>query len=226
MCSRYCLLSSPDRVKALFAFRNEHVFPPRYNIAPTQPVAIVRLDHAGVRELALVRWGLIPSWTRDPSQLSTLFNARAEGVNERPSFRGAMRHRRCLVPADGYYDWIGPAGQRRPVLVRPVGGGPLAFAALWEHWLGADGSEIETMAIVTVAAQGRLAQMLPRRPAIVSARSFEDWLATRQVSAAAAAELLTDRHEDSLEVFEIDQTINNPRHDSPEAVNIIAKLSE
>jgi len=105
MCSRYSLTSPPEAVRSYFGYSNEAMFPPRYNIAPTQPVAIVIEPPGGKRELILVRWGLIPSWVKDPAQYATLINARSETAAEKPSFRGAMRHRRCLVPADGFYEW-------------------------------------------------------------------------------------------------------------------------
>jgi hypothetical protein len=144
MCSRYNLTTPLDAVRAYFSVANGEPYPPRYNIAPTQPVLIVRLDHARKRELALVRWGLIPSWVKDPARLSTMINARAETATEKASFRGAMRHRRCLVPTNGFYEWTGKPGTRLPYLIRQPDSGLLAFAGLWETWLGADGSEIDT----------------------------------------------------------------------------------
>ncbi|HRD77057.1 MAG TPA: SOS response-associated peptidase, partial [Hyphomicrobiaceae bacterium] len=150
MCSRYNLTSPHEAVRAYFGYRTDAEFPPRYNIAPSQPVAIVRLSADNVaRELALVRWGLIPSWVKDPREFSTLINARSETAAAKPSFRGSMRHRRCLIPANGFYEWTGPAGHKQPHLLARHDGGILAFAGLHEHWLGADGSELETACIVT-----------------------------------------------------------------------------
>jgi putative SOS response-associated peptidase YedK len=110
VCSRYSLTSPPEAVRSLFACASVDDFPPRYNIAPTEPVMIVRHDPKGARELCLVRWGLIPPWVKDPREFATLINARAESAAEKPSFRGAMRHRRCLVPASGFYEWTGQRG--------------------------------------------------------------------------------------------------------------------
>ena len=119
----------------------------------------MRIGHRGEREFVLVRWGLIPPWVKDPRAFSTLINARAEGATTKPSFRGAMRHKRCLIPADGFYEWSGGSqAQRAPHLVRRRDGGPMALAGLYENWLGADGSEIETMAILTVPANGTMAR--------------------------------------------------------------------
>src|SRR5262245_51710380 len=145
MCSRYALTSPYEAVRAYFAYRNAAVFPPRYNIAPSQPVAIVRNALNGKREMALVRWGLIPSWVKDPRAFKMLINARSESVAEKPSFRASLRHKRCLVPCDGFYEWTGSARARRPHLIRPAAGGLMGLAAIYENWLSADGSEIETM---------------------------------------------------------------------------------
>lgn len=211
MCSRYNLTSPPEAVRSYFNCRIETGFPPRFNIAPTQPVAIVRNDQAGARELHLVRWGLIPSWVKDPRQFSTLINARSETAAEKPSFRGAMRHRRCLVPANGFYEWTGPAGRKRPHVFRPVDRGLMAFAGLHEHWLGADGSEVETMAILTVAANGTVAPIHDRMPVILAQAQFEPWLDCRSGSAVDVLAFLKPAADDLLEVAELSDRLNNSR---------------
>jgi putative SOS response-associated peptidase YedK len=187
MCSRYRLTSSPDVVRAFLATANEEAFPPRNDIAPTQPVHVARLDQRGVRRLDLVRWGLIPSWAKDPRALALLFNARAETALEKPTYRAGMRYRRCLVPADGYYEWTGPKGNRQPYLVELLKPGPIAFAGVWDHWLGADGSEMESMAILTVAAGPDVAVLSERMPAILPPEHFEAWLDCRGCAATEAA---------------------------------------
>jgi putative SOS response-associated peptidase YedK len=176
----------------------------------------VRLDPKGRRELALVRWGLIPSWVRDPRGFATLINARSEGAGDKPAFRGAMRHRRCLVPADGFYEWTGARGRKRPHLVRPRAAGPFAMAAIWEHWVGGDGSELETMAILTVPANRALAALHDRMPALLPPSSFADWLDCRSGSAVEAAPLLAPAPEDLLEITEVSPLLNDPRREGPE----------
>lgn len=216
MCSRYSLTSPAEAVRAYFKYKNEAGFPPRYNIAPAQPVAIVRIDAAGERELALVRWGLIPSWVKDTQQFSTLINARGETVVEKPSFRGAMRHRRCLVPADGFYEWTGEAGQKQPYLIRPKAGGPMAIAGLWEHWLGGDGSEIDTMAIITTTANRTMRPIHNRMPVILAPEQFPLWLDMKGVSAKDAALFLQPAPDNLLEVIPVSKAVGNPKNEGPE----------
>ncbi len=216
MSSRYRLTSPPAQVAAHFGHPVEMDFPPRYNIAPTQPVAVVRLDHARRRELALVRWGLIPPWVKDPATFATLVSARTETAADKPSFRGALRHRRCLIPADGYYEWTGPRGRRQIWLVRRRGGGLLGLGGLWEHWLGADGSELETMAILTVAASPDVSALNDRMPAVIPEADFETWLDTSPGTATPVLGLLKPAEAGLLEAVEVDSRLNDPRYEPAE----------
>jgi putative SOS response-associated peptidase YedK len=218
MCGRFALTMSPEELHALMGYLDEVDFPPRYNIAPTQPVAIIRLDPNGARELALVRWGLIPSWVKDPARLSTLINARGETAAEKPSFRGAMRHRRCLIPANGFYEWTGKPRARQPHLIRRSDGGLITFAGLWESWLGADGSEIDTMAILTVAANETLNPIHDRMPAILEPDAFDAWLDVREFRAEMAAEMLRPAPDDLLEHLTVDPRLNNYRNEGPDLI--------
>ena len=218
MCSRYNMLSPLEAVRSYFRVSGGEPHPPRYNIAPTQPVLIVRLDETRRRELALVRWGLIPGWAKDPARLSLMINARAEGATEKTSFRGAMRHRRCLVPANGFYEWTGKAGARQPHLIRQPDSGLMAFAGLWESWLGADGSEIDTMAILTVAANNAIAPLHDRMPAILLPEHFDAWLDTRSFNAEMAAEMLRPAPDALLEHLTVDPRLNHARNEGPELI--------
>jgi len=216
MPSRYSLTSPPEAVRAYFGYLNEAEFPPRYNIAPSQPVAIVRDTPRGGREMALVRWGLIPSWVKDPGAFKMLINARAEGAAEKPSFRAALRHKRCLVPADGYYEWTGKVGAKRPHLIRPRAGGLMALAALYENWLGADGSEIETMAILTTRANATIRTLHDRMPVIIAPEHFDLWLDCRSGTATHILDLLAPAPDDLLDVIEVSRKLNDVRNEGPE----------
>lgn len=216
MCSRYSLTSPHESVRQLFGHVNTIAYPPRYNIAPTQPVLVVRLGHRLERELALVRWGLIPSWVKDPRTFTTLLNARAETALEKPSFKAGLRHRRCLVPADAFYEFVGPARGKRPIMFSAREPGTLALAAIWDNWLGAEGSEMETMAILTVAANTLISTIHDRMPAILPAETFERWLDVKTVDSKEAHTLLTSAPDDLLEIREVDRRLNNPRNEGPE----------
>jgi putative SOS response-associated peptidase YedK len=221
MCSRYSLTSPPEAVRAYFDAKGEEDFPPRYNIAPSQPVVIVRNHAKGHREMALVRWGLVPSWVKDPREFSTLINARAETAAGKPSFRAAMRHRRCLVPTDGFYEWTGPAGAKRPHLIRPKargrkGGTIMGMAGIWEHWLGADGSEFESMAILTVAANATVSVLHDRMPLILEPEQFGLWLDCKPGTAEGIMHFLDPAPEGLLEIVEVSKKLNNPRNEGPE----------
>ncbi len=223
MCSRYSLTSPPEAVRAYFGARNKPQFPPRFNIAPTQPVLVARLDHKAERELTLVRWGLIPSWVKNPAEFTTLINARSETAAEKPSFRAALRHRRCLVPADGFYEWTGKPGSKRPHLIRPRGGGPMALAGLLEHWMGADGSEIETMAILTVEANTAVSMVHDRMPLILGPETFDVWLDCRPGTAVDVMPLMVPAPDDLLEIVEVSPKLNNSRNEGPDVQEIVTR---
>jgi len=216
MCTRYCLTSPPEAVRAYFGYKNAAEFPPRYNIAPSQPVAIVRTSARGGREFTLVRWGFVPGWIKDPREFKMLVSANSETAAGKPSFRAAMRHRRCLVPADGFYEWTGRSGARRPHLVRPRSRGPMALAAIYEDWLGADGSEIETMAILTTTANRVMAPIHGRMPVIIPPEHFDAWLDCSRGSSAGLEEFLRPAPDDLLEVIEVSSKLNDPRNEGPE----------
>lgn len=203
MCSRYSLTSPPELVRRLFGYEETPDFPPRYDIAPTEPVAIVRTGPNGRRQFHLVRWGLIPGWCKDPGNFRTLINARAETLLDKASFRTGIRHKRCLVPADGFYEWHGPKGRRTPFFFRPRSAGPIALAAIYEEWLGADGSEIETMAIITVPANRVVAPIHDRMPALLPADRFKDWLDVRNIRADEAIRMLVPAPDDWLEATKV-----------------------
>lgn len=222
MCSRYSLTKPLEAVRSYFRADGGETYPARYNIAPTQPVLIVRQTQSGERELILVRWGLIPSWVKHPRDYSTLLNARSETAAEKPSFRGPLRHRRCLVPADGYYEWTGQPGAKQPHLIRPRRDScePLmAMAGIWDHWLGADGSELETMAILTVAANATTAVVHDRMPVILPPEDFDAWLDCRPGSSVLAQHMMRSAPEALLEICTVSTRLNNSRNEGADLWN-------
>ena len=215
MCGRYCITSAPEAIRALFRYPDRPNFPARYNVAPTQPVPIVRVVN-GERRFALVRWGLLPSWVKDPKDFTLLINARGETVNDKPAFRNAMKRRRCLFPADGFYEWKEEGDRRRAYHARKPGGGPLAFAGLWETWTGPNGEELETAAIVTTQANKTLGTMHHRAPVIVPPEAFDFWLDSDKVDAKTAAALIAPAPDGSMEVYEVSPAVNKVANDSHE----------
>jgi putative SOS response-associated peptidase YedK len=220
MCARYVITSPADAIRALFGYSERPDFPPRYNVAPTQPIPVVRFAD-GKRSLALMRWGFLPAWVKDPRTFSLLVNARGESVLDKPSFRNAMRRRRCLIPANGFYEWSDTA-PRRPYFVRPKSGTPIAFAGLWETWTGPNGEEVDTAAIVTTRANRLLAAVHDRMPVIVAPQAFELWLDSANVDATAAAALITPAADDVFECYEISTAVNRAANDSAELIAPLA----
>jgi putative SOS response-associated peptidase YedK len=221
MCGRYLITSAPEAFRRLFGYPEQPNFPPRYNVAPTQPVPIVRLMD-GKRRFALLRWGLMPPWVKDPRAFSLLINARCESVNDKPAFRNAMRRRRCLFPADGFYEWKVDGPRRRPHVVRPRDGAPIAFAGLWETWMGPNGEEMETAAIVTKPADPELTHLHDRMPVIVAPDAFDFWLDSSKVDATAATALFAPRRGGLLDAYEVSQAVNRADNDNPTLIEPVS----
>jgi putative SOS response-associated peptidase YedK len=221
MCGRYVIISTPEAIRALFGYGDQPNFPPRYNVAPTQPIPIVRLAD-GRRSFALMRWGLLPSWVKDPKAFPLLINARGESVMQKPAFRNAMRRRRCLIPTDGFYEWqVGASagGPKRPYFVRAksdagAAAPPLAFAGLYETWTGPNGEELDTATIVTTAANRTLTAIHDRMPVFVPRDAFDLWLDCANVEADVAAALIRPADDALLEAYEISTAVNRVANDS------------
>lgn len=213
MCGRYLITTAPEAMRRMFRYPEQPNFPARYNVAPTQPIPIVRLND-GQRQFALVRWGLIPAWVKDPRAFSLLINARGDSVNDKPAFRNAMKRRRCLIPADGFYEWNEHGGRKRPYAVRPADGEPVAFAGLWECWTGPNGEEMETAAIITTDASRDLHAIHHRMPVVVEPDAFDFWLDCRNVDALTAAALLVPAREGFFQAYEISTAVNRVANDT------------
>ena len=223
MCGRYALTLPPQAVRTYFAYLEQPNFPPRYNIAPTQPVAVVCAARPAAgpqqRHFLLMRWGFLPSFVKDPKTYPLVFNIRSETLLQKPSFRAAIKRRRCLFPADAFYEWqrLGKRkGESQPYLLRRRDGAPLALAGLWESWIGPNGEEVDTAAIITTAANGATIAIHERLPAILEKHDFDLWLDTDEASADAAFLLLRPPENDVLEFFAIGSAVNKVENDRPE----------
>ncbi len=222
MCGRYAITTAPEAIRRLFGYPEQPNFPPRYNVAPTQPIPIVRLD-GGERHFALVRWGLIPSWVKDPRTFSLLINARGESVVDKPAFRAAMKRRRCLVPADGFYEWKRVGAGKQPYFIRLKSGQPMAFAGLWETWTGPNGEEMETAAIVTTSANRTLAPIHDRMPVILPPEQFDFWLDCAEVDAKTAAALIMPARDGLLEAYPVSTAVNRIANDSEDLIKPVSE---
>lgn len=214
-------------MRELFGYLDEPAFPPRYNIAPSQPVPVV-IREGGERRFLLVRWGLVPSWAKEMPQ-SLLINARAETVAEKPSFRGAFRHRRALMPADGFYEWKAEGrGPKQPYFIRRRDGAPFAMAALWEHWMDPHGSELDTCAVVTAEANATLMPIHHRMPVILPEKDWGLWLDPAATEKELLA-LLRPAPDDLLEAIPVSTRINRAANDDPSLIErseVVAEVPE
>ncbi|CAM5763647.1 hypothetical protein LMIY3S_00882 [Labrys miyagiensis] len=213
MTGRFALTHPPEKVRDWFGYVEKPDFPPRYNIAPSQPVAVVHADFSA-RHFTLMRWGFIPGFIKDTASYPLLINIRSETVREKPSFRNAFVRRRCLLPADGFYQWRNADRSRQPFLLRRPDRGLLALAAIWETWSGMDGSEIDTVGILTTDANGTLAAIGERSPVLIERGATSLWL-DPLAKPEEAAELLRPPPEDLLELVRIAPHVNKVGNDGP-----------
>ncbi len=196
----------------MFGFAEQPNFPPQYNIAPTQPVPVVIIENR-VRHFRLMRWGLWPAWVKDPRKFTLLINARAETVLEKPAFKNAIRRRRCLIPADGYYEWHTSDQRKRPYFIHRRDGGAIGLAALAETWVGPNGEELDTVAIVTAPASNDLATLHHRVPVTIAPSDFERWLDCRANDAEMVMGLMTGPDEGVFAWHEVSTRVNHVAND-------------
>lgn len=219
MCGRFALFSPEEILAAMFGVEGDRFPPPSYNVAPSRDVAAVRVAPQGAarRELALLRWGLVPSWAKDPSIGNRMINARAETAPEKPAFRSAFRRRRCLVPADGFYEWRKAGARKQPYYVRMADGSPFAIAALWESWEGPGGG-VATCALLTTAPNDLLAPIHDRMPVILAPGDCAPWLDPEVRDPARLLSLLRPYPADAMTAFPVRPLVNNPATDDPRCI--------
>ena len=217
MCGRYVIMSPPEALRLLFGYSEQPNFPARYNIAPTQPIPVVHLENGG-RHFRLMRWGLLPAWVKDPRSFTLLINARAETALEKPAFKNAMKRRRCLVPADGYYEWQNSGKAKQPYFIYSRDHQPIGFAGLMETWIGPNGEELDTVAIVTTAASADLAVLHSRMPVTIAPRDFDRWLDGGKVDAEEAARLLTTPEPGAFAWHAVSTRVNRAAEDDAQLV--------
>lgn len=201
MCGRYALHSAPEVAALAFGLSDIPAYAPRYNIAPQSSVLIIRN-----REATMVRWGLVPHWAKDPAIGARMNNARAESAADKPSFREAYRKRRCLIPANGFYEWKSEGGRKQPYYFYPVKEPLFAFAGLWEKW-----NDLETCAILTTKANGTMRPIHDRMPVILGPENYSAWL-------AGGEGLLLPCPESAIDVRKVSRAVNHARNESPQLI--------
>ena len=221
MCGRFTLAAATEDVAAQFALAEMPPLAPRYNIAPTQPVAVVRVAANGQRELTYLHWGLIPSWAKDPGMGARMINARAETVAEKPSFRAAFRYRRCLVPASGFYEWRKLNGKKQPMYIMARDGGVWGIAGIWERWIASDGSEVESCAILTTEPNELLRPIHNRMPLIIPPEQYTAWLDPHSQRLDMVQPLLQPYPAANMSAYPVSTLVNSPFNDSPDCIQIV-----
>lgn len=227
MCGRFTLRAPASVVAEQFSIFEISPWKARYNIAPSQPVAAVRMAGAGAkttsrRELALLRWGLIPSWASDPAIGNRLINARAETAAAKPAFRTPFRRRRCLVVADGFYEWQRAGKRKVPHLVRLRDDRPFAFAGLWDLWEGPDHSVIESCTLLTTEANDVVRPIHDRMPVILAPADYDRWLDPAVGDSEELAALLRPYPSDQMTAYAVSPLVNSPANDEPGCVEPVS----
>ena len=214
MCGRFAFYSPAEATASLFGVADVPALKPRYNVAPTQDIAAIRIGASESREIALLRWGLVPFWAKDPSIGNRMINSRSETVAEKPSFRAAYRKRRCLILADGFYEWHKEGEAKTPYFISLASGNPFAFAGLWEDWHAKDsGESIQSTAIITTAANEFMSTLHHRMPVVLEKESADRWL-------NGDGELLAEitEHIPTFQAWPVDRRVNNARNEGGELV--------
>ncbi|MDH3265658.1 MAG: SOS response-associated peptidase [Gammaproteobacteria bacterium] len=222
MCGRFAFYSPGEATAALFGVNTAFAVEPRYNIAPTQNIAAIRQDESGERELTMLRWGLVPSWAKDPAIGNRMINARAETVAEKPSYRAAFRKRRCLVLADGFYEWHTEAGSKIPYYFSMANAAPFAFAGLWEAWQSKTSDDsVQSTTLITTAANDFVLPVHHRMPLVLDIASADRWM-------AGDDEVIEDitKNAPRMRVWPVDRRVNNARNEGAELIEAVADARE
>lgn len=216
MCGRYTLTSSGEDLALAFELPELPFVPPRYNLAPTQEAAVVRvLEPGGPRRLDPLKWGLIPFWAKEAAIGNKMINARAESVAEKPAYKSSFKNKRCLVAADGFYEWKKEGKAKQPYLIRRVDRKPFAFAGLWSSWRnpGQGGKPVETFTILTTSANDLMRPLHDRMPVILDPENFDLWLNPKVQDAEALQPLLVPHAVEGFEAFPVSRLVNSPVND-------------
>jgi len=219
MCGRFAFYSPHEAVQDLFGVTFPAAVEPRYNIVPSQFVVALRADDRTLEPVVL-KWGLVPSWAKDPKIGNRMINARAETVHEKPSFRAAFKRRRCVILADGFYEWRRTGDSKTPYFIAMQDRQPFAMAGLWEQWQGGEGTALQTCTIITTAANEIMKPLHDRMPVILSPDHAHHWCGPDGDERATAQGLLAANANEAMVYWPVATTVNNPRNDGPELIGV------
>lgn len=220
MCGRFVLTANPEAIQLQFSLTGVPNIPPRFNVAPTQPVAVITNEKP--HELTFHQWGLIPSWAKDTSIGSKMINARAESVAEKPAFRSAFKRRRCILPSDGFYEWQDRGGKKVPLFIHLEDRELFGLAGLWEVWHSPDGGELRTCTIVTTDANSFMQPIHNRMPVILHKEDYGLWLSPDEEPADVLQGLLKPYDSSVMRAYEVSKMVNRPGNDVPELIAPVA----
>jgi putative SOS response-associated peptidase YedK len=230
MCGRFVQHADPEIYASRYAAELDAGalgdWRPSFNVAPTRPVLAIRAGRAGGRELTALRWGLIPSWSKGPDSRYSMINARAETLASKPAYRSAFRARRCVIPAEGFYEWRAPAPgegkQKQPYFIHRPDGAPLLLAGLWERWQPQDGEPVHSCTIIVTDANATVASIHDRMPVLLDAAALAAWLDPANQDADALAALLCPAPDGDLVLRPVSRRVNSPRNDAPDLIDAVA----
>ncbi len=217
MCGRFTLTTDLDTLQLAFNLVTVPPdLPPRYNIAPSQPVAII--TNEAPTALSFHTWGLLPSWAKDPALANKLINARSETAHEKPSFRAAFKRRRCLIPADGFFEWKRDGNEKTPMFIHLKGRPIFALAGLWEVWNGPQGAEVRSCTILTTEANDFMKTIHDRMPVILDPADYDEWLVAGDAPALALHALMRPYDSDKMAAYTVSKLVNRPGNDTPQVI--------
>jgi len=220
MCGRFVLDDDGENLQAEFGLAETPMMAPRYNIAPTQPVAAIGLNKAGQRGLTHFHWGLVPSWAKDTKMAGRMINARSETAHEKPSFRAPFKRRRCIIPASGFFEWKREGSKKQPVYIHPhpdTGKKFFGIAGLWENWQSADGSELKSCTILTTEPNELMADVHNRMPVILDPADYDTWMDTETPLPVISA-LLTQYPDEKMAIYSVSTYVNSVRNEGPQCI--------
>jgi putative SOS response-associated peptidase YedK len=218
MCGRLVIYSPPERYAELFGITSSYQSSPRYNIPPSSSIPACRVNRKGERELSLMRWGLVPRWSKGPDSRYSMFNARAESVHEKPAYRTAFKKQRCLIPVDGFYEWTQNNG-KQPYFIHRIDNDPLVLAGLWDHWQENKADAIDSCTIIVTGANTLMRSIHDRMPVILEPSQYDAWLDPTNQNSDELRVMLKPYGPADLESYVVSRDVNSPKNDRPDLID-------